>query len=144
MAVASLFGGLALANAGLGAVHGLAGPMGGMFPAPHGALCAALLPHVMETNLRALRERQPGNEAISRYDEVARLLTGKAAAVADDGVEWVGRLVADLRIPRLGTYGIRREATNEIVGKAATASSMKANPVTLTREELTQILERAL
>jgi alcohol dehydrogenase class IV len=144
MAVASLFGGLALANAGLGAVHGLAGPMGGMFPAPHGALCAALLPHVMETNLRALRERQPGNEAISRYDEVARLLTGKAGAVADDGVEWVGRLVADLRIPRLGTYGIRREATNEIVGKAATASSMKANPVTLTREELTQILERAL
>jgi alcohol dehydrogenase class IV len=115
-----------------------------MFPAPHGALCAALLPHVMETNLRALRERQPGNEAISRYDEVARLLTGKAGAVADDGVEWVGRLVADLRIPRLGTYGIRREATNEIVGKAATASSMKANPVTLTPEELTQILERAL
>jgi alcohol dehydrogenase class IV len=98
----------------------------------------------METNLRALRERQPGSEAISRYDEIARLLTGNAAAVADEGLEWVGRLVADLRIPRLGTYGIRREHTNEIIGKAATASSMKANPVTLTPEELAHILERAL
>ena len=78
MAVASLFGGLALANAGLGAVHGFAGPLGGMFPAPHGALCAALLPHVMETNLRALRARQPGSDALLRYDEVARVVTGDA------------------------------------------------------------------
>ena len=76
MAVASLFGGLALANAGLGAVHGFAGPIGGMFPAPHGAVCAALLPHVMTANIRALRQRAPGSEALRRYDKVARLLTG--------------------------------------------------------------------
>ena len=142
MAVASLFGGMALTNAGLGAVHGFAGPMGGMFPAPHGALCAALLPHVMEINLQALRRRQPGGEGISRYDEVARMLTGNA--VADDGVEWVRRLVADLKIPRLGTYGITRGDTNEIIEKAAKASSMKANPVTLTPEELAAALESAL
>jgi alcohol dehydrogenase class IV len=73
MALASLFGGLALANAGLGAVHGFASPIGGMFPqAPHGAVCAALLPHVMRVNLRALHERDPGSAALHRYDQVAR------------------------------------------------------------------------
>ena len=77
MSVAALFGGLALANAGLGAVHGFAGPVGGMFPAPHGAVCAALLPHVMEMNLRALRARQPASETLPRYEEVARILTGR-------------------------------------------------------------------
>src|SRR5208282_5705063 len=76
MALASLFGGIALANAGLGAVHGFAGPMGGMFAAPHGALCAALLPGVMAANVAALRRRQPGGEGLRRYDEIARLLTG--------------------------------------------------------------------
>ena len=67
MALASLFGGLALANAGLGAVHGLAGPIGGMFPAPHGAVCAALLPHVMAANLSALRARAPASEALPAH-----------------------------------------------------------------------------
>src|SRR5205085_304592 len=89
MALASLFGGLALSNAGLGAVHGFAGPIGGMFPAPHGAVCATLLPQVVEANIRALRQRQPKSEALSRYDEIARLLTGEANSTADDGVEWL-------------------------------------------------------
>ena len=80
MALASLFGGLALANAGLGAVHGFAGPIGGMFPAPHGAVCAALLPGVMNTNLRALRQRASDGEPLRRYDEVARWLTGDMQA----------------------------------------------------------------
>ena len=77
MALASMLGGLALANSGLGAVHGFASPIGGMFPAPHGAICAALLPRVMEINTRALRERMPDGEALRRYDRVATLLTGK-------------------------------------------------------------------
>ena len=144
MAAASLFGGLALANAGLGAVHGFAGPIGGLFPAPHGAVCAALLPLVMEANLRALGARQPADEAIRRYDEVARLLTRNANASADEGVAWVRRLIDDLKIPRLGSYGITSEHVAEIVQKAANASSMKANPITLTQEELAEILERAL
>ena len=142
MAVASLFGGLALANAGLGAVHGFAGPIGGMFPAPHGAICAALLPCVMETNLRALRLRQPASQVLRRYEELARLLTGNGAA--DDGVEWVRKLIMDLRIPRLASYGITREHTAELVDKAAQANSMKANPIELTRAELAGILESAL
>ena len=144
MAVASLFGGLALANAGLGAAHGFAGPIGGQFPAPHGAVCAALLPHVMEANLRALRQRQPAAEALRRYDEVARLVTGSASATAEAGVEWVSKLVADLKVPSLGHYGLKHEHTAELVEKASQASSMKANPITLTTDELAGILERAL
>ncbi|HXT39521.1 MAG TPA: iron-containing alcohol dehydrogenase, partial [Candidatus Angelobacter sp.] len=86
MALASLFGGLALANAGLGAVHGFAASIGGMFPAPHGAVCAALLPHVMQANLIALHERDPRAEAVRRYVEVARLLTGSERAGAAEGI----------------------------------------------------------
>ena len=144
MAVASLFGGLALANAGLGAVHGFAGPIGGQFPAPHGAVCAALLPHVIEANLRALRQREPAADALRRYEEVARLVTGSASATAEAGVEWVRKLVADLRIPSLGHYGLKSEHITALVEKAARASSMKANPIALTPEELAGILERAL
>ena len=143
MCLASLLGGLALANAGLGAVHGLAGPFGGRFGAPHGAVVAALLPHVMQTNLRALRQRQPGNEALHRYEEVARLLTGKATATAEDGVEWVSQLVSDLKIPPLRVYGFAHEHIPELVENAGKASSMKANPVVLTQTELAEILDRA-
>ena len=89
MSLASLMGGLALANAKLGAVHGFASPIGGMFPAPHGAVCARLLPFVMEANLRALRVRLPDSEALRRYDEIARILTNRVDATAEDGVAWV-------------------------------------------------------
>jgi len=144
MAVASLFGGLALANAGLGAVHGFAGPIGGSFPAPHGAICAALLPRVMNTNIRALRQRAPDSEALRRYDEVARVLAGDVPATADDGVEWVRQLVGDLKIPRLGTYGIKSEHIAGLVQKSMQASSMKANPIALTTDELAETLRQAL
>jgi alcohol dehydrogenase class IV len=144
MAVASLFGGLALANAGLGAVHGFAGPIGGMFPAPHGAVCAALLPQVMEINLRALRQRLAEAEPLRRYGEVTRLLTGSAQASADAGMEWVAQLVKQLQVPRLAAYGITQADVEPLVEKATHASSMKANPLPLTREELTEILQRAL
>ncbi|MGA9779682.1 MAG: iron-containing alcohol dehydrogenase [Limisphaerales bacterium] len=144
MAVASLFGGLALANAGLGAVHGFAGPIGGMFAAPHGAVCAALLPHVMSANIRALRQRAPDSNALQRYNEVARLLTGIMSATADDGVNWTGELVADLQIPPLRAYGIQPEHIVDVVAKAANASSMKANPIILTPEDLAQTLRQAL
>jgi alcohol dehydrogenase class IV len=144
MSVASLFGGLALANAGLGAVHGFAGPIGGMFPAPHGAVCAALLPHVMDANIRALREREPQSQSLSRYKEVARLVTGLTDAKEEDGIAWVRQTAAELHIPPLGTYGLTRKHTATLVEKATQASSMKANPIALTANELTETLERAL
>ena len=144
MSVASLFGGLALANAGLGAVHGFAGPIGGMFPAPHGAVCAALLPLVFEVNVRALRGRLPQSESLSRYQEVARLVTNNPTAQVEEGLSWIRQLVADLRIPGLGAYGITRSHSADLVAKAANASSMKANPIPLTAEELASVLEQAL
>jgi len=144
MSLASIFGGLALANAGLGAVHGFAGPIGGMFSAPHGAICATLLPHVMKANLSALRNRQPQSPILSRYDKVARLLTCNEKAKADDGVEWVHSLLPYLEIPRLSSYGIGFEHIAELVEKASNASSMNANPMTLSTSELTDILKSAL
>jgi alcohol dehydrogenase class IV len=115
-----------------------------MFPAPHGAVCAALLPRVMEANLRALRVRQPGSPALSRYQTAARLLTGNPQAVADDGVEWVRALVSDLQIPGLGRYGVKQKNAAELAAKAAQASSMKANPIVLTPAELGAVLEKAM
>lgn len=144
MALAGLFGGMALANAGLGAVHGLAGPIGGMFPAAHGAVCAALLPHVMEMNLRALRQREQHSLALGRYHDIARWITGNSHATADAGVEWIRQLVGDLKIPRLGTYGVKAAHTAELVEKSQRASSMKANPILLAPGELAGILERAI
>jgi alcohol dehydrogenase class IV len=144
MALASLFGGLALANAGLGAVHGFAAPIGGMFPAPHGAVCAALLAPVMEANLIALRERTPQSDALARYDQAARWLVGSEKAAAAEGVAWVKHLCAHLRIPTLRHYGITVSDLPGIVEKAATASSMKANPIALSALEMKAILHAAL
>ena len=143
MAVASLFGGLALANAGLGAVHGFAAPIGGMFPAPHGAVCAALLPRIMEANVRALRQRAPNSPTLERYAEVARILTGRANAAIAEGIEWVAQLTTGLRIPKLGAYGITPTLIDSVVEKAALASSMKANPIVLTTTELAEALTNA-
>jgi alcohol dehydrogenase class IV len=144
LALASLMGGLCLANAGLGAVHGFAAPAGGMFAAPHGAVCAALLAPVLEVNLRALEERAPEHPARARFAEVAALVTGDPAADAAAGIAWVRDLVTALDIPPLGRYGLTPEAVPELIERAKVASSMRANPITLTDEELRAIVLRAL
>jgi alcohol dehydrogenase class IV len=95
-------------------------------------------------NLRALRERNQDSPALKRYDRVAGLLTGNPCANANAGVDWVRQLVADLPIPKLGAYGIRTEHIPDLVAKAANASSMKANPIQLTPQELAEILTMAL
>ena len=143
MALASLFGGLALANAGLGAVHGFAGPIGGMFNAPHGLICGILLPFVVDANVHALRLRAPDSMALGRYDEIGRLLTGSPDAVATDALAWLTDVSKTLNMPTLSSLGIPKEAIPEIASKAAKASSMKANPIELTQPELEAILEAA-
>lgn len=143
MALASLFGGLALANAGLGAVHGFAGPLGGMFPAPHGAICAVLLAPVMRANLTALRARAPQSPALARYQEVACLLTGSPRAKAEDGIRWVEDLTIQLRIQPLSAFGVTPADFVTVIEAAARASSMKANPIPLTVAELETILAAA-
>jgi alcohol dehydrogenase class IV len=144
LALASLFGGLCLANSGLGAVHGFAAPMGGMFQAPHGAVCAALLAASLEVNLRALRARAPQHPTLARFQEVASLLTGNAEARAEDAIAWVKELCQALSVPGLRRYGLTETEVPRLVEKARVASSMKANPLTLTDEELTEIAVRSL
>ncbi len=144
MALTSLCGGLALANAKLGAVHGFAAVLGGMFSAPHGAVCAALLPHVMAVNIQALQARQPSSDALRRYDEIARILTGNPQAVAGEGVRWVLELVQALRVPGLAAYGLTTAEFPTVVEKSAVSSSMQGNPVKLTSEEMADMLTRAL
>ncbi len=143
MALASLFGGLALANAGLGAVHGIAGPFGGMFDAPHGATCAALLSHTMTMNITALQTRTPDHPALSRYLEVAQILTENSLATVHDGPAWVAALCEALHIPPLRTYGLAASQFDELIQKSLGASSMKANPIPLTPDEINTILEHA-
>jgi alcohol dehydrogenase class IV len=135
---------MALANAKLGAAHGFAGPMGGMFSAPHGAICGRLLPHVMAVNVRALQERQPGSQALQRYDQVAQILTGNPSATADDGVGWVQELCDALQVPSLAAYGVTSADFSALVEKSSAASSMQGNPIKLTPDEMREILARAL
>ena len=144
MSLASLFGGLALSNARLGAAHGFAGPIGGSFRAPHGAVCARLLPFVMEGNLAALRRRDPGSPSLRRYEAAARILTGRPDARPEDGVDWIHALCVSLKLPTLRTYGIGGEDVPSIVAKTTRSSSTKGNPVALTEEELTTMLTGAL
>ena len=144
LCIASLLGGLALANARLGAVHGLAGALGGMLPIPHGAICARLLPLVMEINLRALEARLPDSTYIARYREVARIITGDSRANAIDGVQWVREQCATLHVQPLGNLGLRRSHFSDLIDKAFHASSMKGKPIPLMPDEVLEILERAL
>jgi len=144
MSLASLLGGMALTNARLGAVHGFAGPLGGMFPAPHGAICARLLPFVMEANIRALRKRGQNSLALDRYTEIANIMTGNTLAKVEDGTRWVQKLVQSLKILPLATYGMSKADIPAIIDQARMASSMKGNPVELKEEELIEILEEAI
>lgn len=143
MALTSLLGGLALANAKLGAVHGFAGVLGGMYAAPHGAICAALLPPVIEANIKALNTREPENPALKRYQYAAQfLLDGQASA--QDAMDWIRETSRQFNIPGLGAYGAHQEDFAEIVEKSRASSSMKGNPIVLTADELRAILENAL
>lgn len=144
LAVASLFGGLCLANSGLGAVHGFAAPAGGMFHAPHGAVCAALLPHAMDVNLKALTARDTSGRGVARFHELSRLLSAETAADGAGAVEWVATLCRELAVPGLSAYGMNASDIPALVAKAKVASSMRANPIALTDAELTEIAERSL
>jgi alcohol dehydrogenase class IV len=141
MAVCALLGGMALANAKLGAVHGLAGVVGGTADVPHGLACAALLAPVIEANLRAL---PPGHPALDRYAEAARLLTGQPAASIQDGLAWIRETLVLLSVPGLAAFGLGSEQADEIAAKAMASSSMQGNPAVLSRDDLRAALIQAL
>ena len=144
MCLASLFSGMALANAKLGAVHGIAGPLGGMISGAHGAICAALLPDVMDTNIKALRKRAADSPMLERYNELARILTRSTKARAKDGLSWVKDLCQTLQIESLAHLGLSKADFPAVVAKSQKASSMQGNPIRLTEEELLEILQMAL
>ena len=143
LAITSLFGGLCLANAGLGAVHGLAAALGARLGAPHGGVCAAVLAPAVEVNLRALQARAPDHPALPRLTELAVLLTGDGDARPEDGIAWLTELTEALHIPGLIGYGLANAEIDEVVAAAQRASSMKANPLDLTDDEVAEILTRS-
>jgi alcohol dehydrogenase class IV len=144
MCLASLFSGFALANAKLGAVHGIAGPLGGMLSGAHGAICAGLLPYVMEMNIKALLERETDSPALERYNELANILTQRSDADAKDAIVWVKNLCQTLQVESLAHLGLNRADLPAVVAKSQISSSMQGNPIQLTEAELLEILNQAL
>ena len=144
MALAALLSGMALSNAKLGAVHGIAAPLGGMTKASHGAACARLLPEVMDVNIRLLREGKGHPGALDRYAEIARILTADAPATPEAGAEWIRSLAVTFRIPPLSQFGLRIEDFPVLAEKASQASSMKGNPVSLGVGDIIQILSKTI
>jgi alcohol dehydrogenase class IV len=137
MSLASLFGGMALANSGLGAVHGLAGVLGGWCGAPHGALCGRMLPAVLRVNAIAIGEHQDtGLE--TRFRDVARWMTGRPDL--DGLIEYLEELLKLGGVPSLSAMGLLNEDIPQIAEAARLSSSMKGNPVPLNKEELQDIL----
>ena len=143
LAFGAFLSGLALAHSGLGAVHGLAGPIGGRFLAPHGAVCAALLGPVWEANVETLRQTDPDHPTLERYRQAARWLTGLPQASIDDGHRWIQESVQGWQIPRLASHGILASDFPELIRAAQASSSMKGNPVRLPDEVLAQVLAEA-
>ncbi len=148
MALAALLSGMALTNAGLGAVHGFAAPLGARFPVPHGLACAALLPWVIEANMEAARESAEGTGVLERYATVGRIMAG-GSPMSDSAGIWgcfdgVVRLAKRLHIPPLSVFGIEEGHIAEMVELAKRASSMKSNPVALSDEALAGVLRRGI
>jgi alcohol dehydrogenase len=144
MAYAALLSGICLAHAGLGAVHGLASPLGAQFPVPHGAACGATLAAVTAANIGALAERDPSSRALARYATLGRLVAGLPGTT--DGREARGALVvtlsewtAVLQISRLRAFGIGESDIPAIVADSR-GSSMRTNPVVLTDQEISGVL----
>jgi alcohol dehydrogenase class IV len=114
-----------------------------MISAAHGVICARLLPYVTQANVRALQSRAAHSPALARYDEIARVLTGKAASRADDVIAWLQQLCAELKVPPLRRFGLKEQEFPVVVEKAKKSSSMKGNPIELADDELMEILENA-
>ncbi|MGD0461061.1 MAG: iron-containing alcohol dehydrogenase [Tepidisphaeraceae bacterium] len=150
MAMAALLSGMALTSAGLGAVHGLAAPLGANFPAPHGTICAALLPHIIAANIGALRKQSPatGAPALTRYADIGRQFPGLENAADAEAIDACVRFTADLakemKIPPLSQFGLSRADVPEMVALARKASSMRFNPVVLSDASLSEALTAAI
>jgi len=142
LALASLWGGIVLANAGLGAVHGLVAPLGGRFPMPHGCGCGALLAATFRANVTALRQRDPSHTALVRYGHIAEILTGDSAK-AEAAADSLDALRARLGVKQLAHYGVDEGSLAAVIA-GARGGSMRSNPIVLSDAELESILRASL
>ncbi len=148
MAYAALLSGVCLANAGLGAVHGFASPLGAQLPIPHGMACGAVLWQTIRSNITALTERAPDSPALPKYAQAGRILAGLSSGIRDGAarvalVDTLHDMVESLEVPPLSTFEMAREHIPLIVADSP-GSSMRTNPVALTDDELGDILRQAL
>ncbi len=143
MAYASLLSGVVLANAGLGIVHGLASPLGGRFPIPHGVVCGTLVGAATRVNLRVL-QRENNENALQKLAKVGALFadgnSGSSQGDCEALISILDNWTRLLAIPKLGTYGIRETDLNDIVSE----TKCRNNPVKLSREEIREILVERL
>lgn len=145
MAYAALLSGVCLAQTGLGAVHGLASPLGAFFPIPHGAVCGTLVAAATRANIEAMSAREPGNPALDKYAAVGRLLDGRPER--HDACQHLIRTLEEwttrLNLQCLGTYGVRAADLPRVVANSR-GSSMKTNPIVLTDAEVARVLAARL
>lgn len=136
MAYASLMSGIALANAGLGIVHGLASPLGGFFPIPHGVVCGTLMASAVCANWQALMERSPDSPAVAKMARLGSLLEGTSDKRPTYYGEALGQILTEwteqLRLPRLGEYGVKLTDMERILTK----TKNRNNPIHLTTQEI--------
>ena len=147
MAYAALLSGIALAQVGLGSVHGLASPLGAFFPIPHGVVCGTLVAAATRVNIDALSARAPDSPALAKYARVGRLLASMPGADEDDAhtalVKVLDDLTQELKLPPLGDYGISSGDVPRIVA-GSRGSSMKTNPIVLDDDEIATIVRERL
>ncbi|MFW9902991.1 MAG: iron-containing alcohol dehydrogenase [Candidatus Thorarchaeota archaeon] len=147
MALASLLSGFCLGNAGLGAIHGFASPIGG-FKIPHGVICAALLKPTIEANIKELKKFDPNNVTLRKYATLGEIVSEKSYPSINDAhkalINYLERLTQELKIPTLSKFGLDNSDINIIVEKAMTASSMRYNPIKLEKNVLVEILHQII
>lgn len=144
MAYAALLSGITLAQTGLGVVHGIASPLGAMFPIPHGVACGSTLATATETNIKAMLEREKANPAIYKYKELSLLLhstssEGSLESLTSTLFQWQ----EELQIPKLSQYGIKFADIPKITANSR-GSSMQTNPIFLTDSEISGIIETCM
>ncbi|GAL05096.1 iron-containing alcohol dehydrogenase [Photobacterium aphoticum] len=141
MSFAAMLGGMASANAKLGAAHGLASSLGGRLDAPHGLITAQLAPYVMQENVLAAREAGRA-DVLNRYRQLACILTGRTDAEIADGIAWTKRTLERLALPRVSDYGLCDMMFEEVAEDALLSNSIKGNPLPLNKDRLLSILNQ--
>ncbi len=144
MAYAAMISGIVLSNAGLGAIHGYASVLGGYYEIPHGVVCGTLLGAVTRLNIRKLKFHNSHRSYLNKYIAIGKLVSvdkdKNDEYYLDFLTDLLDEIVDDLKIPRLGQYGLEAVAIPAVAMK----TGIKNNPVNLDQNDLEQILNLRL